>query len=99
MIESDRERASNRIWWLVPLTIVWTNLHGGFLALIAVLGLAAVGTAAEAWAGRATRADAVRYFGLTFICAASSLVNPYGYGLHVHVVEYLRSDWIRNVIQ
>ncbi len=26
-------------------------------------------------------------------------MNPYGYGLHVHVIEYLRSDWIRNVIQ
>ncbi|MGD1091649.1 MAG: hypothetical protein ABSB35_06600 [Bryobacteraceae bacterium] len=99
MLEADRRSPSRRIWWLVPLTIVWTNLHGGFLALIAVLGLAAVGTAAEAWAGRATRAAAVRYFALTFICAASSLVNPYGYGLHVHVVEYLRSDWIRNVIQ
>src|SRR6185436_7105767 len=24
MIESDREHASRRIWWLVPITIVWT---------------------------------------------------------------------------
>ena len=28
-----------------------------------------------------------------------SLVNPYGWNLHRHVLEYLRSDWIRNVIQ
>src|SRR5579871_5866666 len=39
MLEADRKSPSNRIWWLVPLTLVWTNLHGGFLALIAVLGL------------------------------------------------------------
>ena len=51
MIESDREQNSRRIWWLVPLTIVWTNLHGGFLALIAVLGLTTIGTALEVWLG------------------------------------------------
>jgi len=41
----------------------------------------------------------VRYAKLTLACAAASLVNPYGWNLHRHVVEYLRSDWIRNVIQ
>ena len=50
------------------------------------------------WA-RAQWRDAVRYARLTAACAAASLVNPYGYGCIVHVVEYLRSDWIRNVIQ
>src|SRR5580700_1865341 len=49
MVESDREKQSKRIWFLVPLTVVWTNLHGGFLALIAVLGLTAIGLALEAW--------------------------------------------------
>ena len=51
MIEEDRQRPSSRIWWLVPLTALWTNLHGGFLALIVVLGLATVGSAIEAWFG------------------------------------------------
>ena len=104
MIEEDRKRPSSRIWWLVPLTMVWTNLHGGFLALIVVLGLATVGSAIEALLGNGfgshgTIRDAVRYAKLTLACAAASLVNPYGWNLHRHVAEYLRSDWIRNVIQ
>jgi len=41
----------------------------------------------------------IRYAMLTAACAAVTLVNPYGYGLHRHVLEYLRSDWIRNVVQ
>jgi hypothetical protein len=104
LIELDREKQSRRIWLLVPLTIVWTNLHGGFLALIAVLGLCAVGTAieafaaGEAWGGLWWR-SAVRYLGLAAACAAASLVNPYGYQLHLHMYQYLRSDWIRTVIQ
>jgi hypothetical protein len=99
LVEADRQKPSNRIWFLVPITIVWTNLHGGFLALIALLGVASVGLAVESWLGRGSFRNAIRYGALTCACAASSLVNPYGYQLHVHVLEYLRSDWIRNVIQ
>ena len=100
MLEADREHPTARIWWLVPITAVWTNLHGGFLALIATLGLAALGTAIEALLDRKTSwRNAVRYLGLTAACSAASLVNPYGYHLHVHLADYLRSDWIRSVIQ
>ena len=100
MIEEDRKRPSVRIWWLVPLTAVWTNLHGGFLALIAVLGLAAAGSAIEAWFGSVgTIREPLRYAKLTLACTAATLLNPYGWNLHRHVIEYLRSDWIRNVVQ
>lgn len=100
MIEADRARSSRRIWLLVPLTVVWTNLHGGFLAVIAVLGLTAVGTAVEAWLGGGrTLRDALRYLQLTVACGLASLINPYGWNLHLHVQEYLRSDWIRNAVQ
>jgi type IV secretory pathway VirB2 component (pilin) len=103
MIETDRKESTaasaRRLWLLVPLTIVWTNLHGGFLALIAVLGLTAVGLAVEAVIRRGDFRNAVRYAVLAAACAAASLVNPYGYRLHMHVAEYLRSDWIRNTIQ
>jgi hypothetical protein len=100
MIEEDRRTPTAKIWLLVPLTIAWTNLHGGFLALIVVLGLATVGTAIEAWFGsQGTLRAAVRYGKLTLACCAATLVNPYGWNLHRHVLEYLRSDWIRNVVQ
>jgi hypothetical protein len=99
MIEADRKKASGKIWWLVPMTIVWTNLHGGFLVLIAALGLAAVGSAVEAWLSSGNFHSAMRYLVLSISCALASIVNPYGYQLHIHVIEYLRSDWIRNVIQ
>ena len=111
LIEADRVRATRRIWWLVPLTAVWTNLHGGFLAVIAVLGLTAAGTALETLLEAPAEVrlkvegllgalrSAVRYVGLTAACAAASLVNPYGWNLHIHVGQYLRSDWIRKVIQ
>ena len=104
MVECDRENRSRRIWLLVPLTIVWTNLHGGFLALIAVLGLCAIGTALEAWCAKEAWGglwwrNAARYAALAAACAAASLVNPYGYHLHQHMAAYLQSDWIKTMIQ
>ena len=96
LLVRDRQRRDRVVWLLVPLTCLWTNLHGGFLAAIALVGFAAIGTGLEDfrdWRGY------VRYLALAGACAAASIVNPYGIQLHVHVAEYLRSDFIRNVVQ
>jgi hypothetical protein len=99
MIEADRRRPGRAVWLLVPLTAVWTNLHGGFLALIALVGCLAAGSAAEAWLNSRSLAQARRYGLLAAACGAASLANPYGIELHRHVASFLRSDWIRAAIQ
>ena len=70
--------------------------------MIACIALLAAGSAVEGWlagtAGKGWRL-ARRYSSLGAACAAATLVNPYGYHLHVHVLAYLRSDWIRKVVQ
>ena len=40
-----------------------------------------------------------RFAGLSLACTVATLFNPYGYGLYVHIVPYLQSDWIKNMIQ
>lgn len=93
LIEADRRRPSGRIWLLVPLSLLWTNLHGGFLSLVACLGLVALGSAlAKDWSAMK------RYALLAVGCFAVSLVNPYGYQLHLHILAYLRSDWIKEAV-
>jgi hypothetical protein len=93
MIEADRRNRSTRIWILVPLTIVWANLHGGFLGLVACLGLVSVGALLSK-----DQAAARRYATLAAVCLFASVANPYGYHLHQHIVAYLRSDWIREAV-
>ncbi|MEZ5399545.1 MAG: hypothetical protein R2729_07730 [Bryobacteraceae bacterium] len=104
MVEADRRQSSWKIWLLVPVTIAWTNLHGGFLALIACLGLVVAGEAAEAvW--RRLRGEpldwsrTIRYGLVLAACSAATLANPYGYHLHQHIAAYLNSDWIKDVVQ
>jgi hypothetical protein len=92
IIESDRRAPSRRVWWLLPIAVLWANLHGGFVVLLLLLALTALGQLAE-------RRDALRYALLTAACGIVTLVNPYGIELHRHILEYLRSDWIRNSVQ
>ncbi len=99
MIESDRRHPSARIWLLVPLTALWTNLHGGVFALFPVLAVLCAGSALEWRLGRLPFPAVLRAAGLTLACAAATLLNPYGWRLHRHVWEYLQSGWIQSAVQ
>lgn len=104
MLEADRRNPSRAVWLLVPLTAVWTNLHGGFAIFLVCLALFAAGIAIESFLGRnqlgRNQWHAVRRYGfLLAACSLATLLNPYGIQLHLHILEYLRSDWIRNLVQ
>jgi len=87
LIDEDRRRRGRVVWLLVPMAALWANLHAGFVALIATLVLLAAIERSQ------------RYAGLAVACAAATLVNPYGWRLHAHVVEYLMSPWILEHVQ
>ena len=94
ILDRDRLRHSTLVWILIPLTALWTNLHGGFVSIIACTALIAAGNLlSRRWS------DALRYGALTAGAMLASLVNPYGYQLHLHVYQYLRADWIRNMVE
>ncbi len=102
LLRADRRQPGRQVWLLVPLTILWTNVHGGFVAILACLGLLVAGVAAESWLAGARRLSdftaAIRYAKLLAACSAATLLNPYGIGLHRHIVEYLGADWIKKVV-
>jgi len=85
---------------LLPLgTVLWTNLHGGFIAGIVVVGAYGVGEtlkivfSADSAVRRAAWRAATAYFGTALACLAASLVNPYTWRLHVHLFQYLRDPY------
>jgi hypothetical protein len=99
VVEADRRKNTGWVWLLIPVTAVWTNLHGGFLIFLAILGVLVVGSAVEAWLGMPRWPDVRRYSALLAGCSLASLVNPYGTALHVHIYAYLRADWIKELVQ
>lgn len=84
---------TRKAWLVVPLAALWANLHGGFVALVVSLAVMASGRALER-----NRKQAVRLGLLAAACAGASLLNPYGYRLHAHLLSYLRSGWIQEAV-
>jgi hypothetical protein len=105
---SDSSR-SWPLWTLPALMVVWVNVHGGFLIGFALLGIYWVGAVWQ-WfglkeerfedalqkirAGRSIRALAL----IGILSGAATLVNPYGFNLHVHIYHYLTNSFLMDHI-
>jgi hypothetical protein len=101
VITSAEENNPKVIWCLPALTVVWTNLHGAFFVGVMLL----CATTAEHLIRtvlRKTETDFEefrRYSSCALACAAATLVNPYGWRLHEHVLRYLRDSKLLDNIQ
>jgi hypothetical protein len=96
VLETSRSaRSKRRLLWLPLLMILWTNLHGGFLLGFVLLGIYLIGDLLQLLQCRTSEQHAVvrksilTLGAITGLCAVASLVNPYGFKLHVHVYQYL----------
>ncbi|HZT29912.1 MAG TPA: hypothetical protein VFA33_08520 [Bryobacteraceae bacterium] len=85
-----------RLLWLLPLlTVVWTNLHGGFFVALLLMVPYAAGefTGIMAAPGKRQYGQAWKkaqpYVLAALGCLLASLLNPYTYHLHQHVFEFL----------
>lgn len=93
-----------RLWFLPALMLLWVNVHGGFVVGFVLLGLYLLSNTIQYFRCRSAedlprRAARLRTLGMaTGISLLASLINPYGYQLHVHVYRYLSSRWLMNHI-
>jgi hypothetical protein len=92
MIACDRAARGRWIWLLPAIVAVWTNLHGGFAAVFTLLGARIIEDIFR------RREALFRSVSLFLLCAGSTFLNPYGWKLHLHLVSYLRSDWILSFV-
>lgn len=78
------------IWWLPVLSAIWVNVHGGFLAGLAIHAAVGVAYAWRAWFEPNTRPalGAITLVGI--LAGLATIVNPYGWEMHrmlwVHLV-------------
>ena len=98
-----------RARWLIAtplLMILWTNLHGGFLAGLIIL---AAFTAGEVLRGlfateneeRRAALQRAKWFGAAGLTsAAATLVNPYTYHLHEHIYRFFSEPYhLQNIVE
>ena len=80
LVDFERRRIGiRRMAWLIPICILWTNLHGGVLGGIATIALAVIG-----WAilRERTAAEVFWLVVIIFGCAIGTLMNPLGFDMH-----------------
>ncbi len=95
--------------WLLatpPLMILWTNIHGGFLAGLIILAGFAAGEALRAMFAaepqeRSLAIQRAKWFGAAGLAsAAATLVNPYTYHLHTHIYRFFSEPYhLQNIVE
>ncbi len=89
--------------WLPLLTLLWVNVHGGFLVGFGLLAIY-FASAFVKWIAApkdddgalAQRLKAVFLAGI--LSFAASFANPYGYHLHIHIYRYLTDHFLMDHI-
>jgi hypothetical protein len=91
-----------RLLWLVPISIVWTNMHGGALGGLATTALALGGWTVYWLLGReGPIRDASQFLAVAAVlaaCALGVLVNPYGTGIIHTWLSIMESAKLREII-
>jgi len=100
-------RTGNRrlLWWLVPLLLLWANMHIQFVVGLVVLGAAVMEPVLARFVpfGMADEPSRKTPFGhmlaVFAACVAATLVNPYGYHLYEVALALVGQSGLWNLIQ
>ena len=91
-----------KLLWLVPIMLVWTNMHGGFMAglvLIAIAWTVEFSMSYLAWKKSVRTMARKRLRWLTLVGALAglaTLLNPNGLGLHIYNLQAVTDPFIQN---
>jgi hypothetical protein len=96
------DQSRDRLYWLPALTVLWVNLHGGFVLGFALLAIYLIGGAIEYFAHRERREETTSWLKqvgmITALTFVASFINPYGHHLHVHIYRYLSDRFLMSQI-
>ena len=96
--DRDRVRPRKLFACLVPLAVLWTNLHGGFLSGFMLIGIYLLGNAVrwvkdDAASRPAARRRVITLALLGVACALATFINPNGWKLHEYILSFLRTPY------
>ena len=81
LVERHLVRGGKAIWWLVPLFLLWTNFHSGFVIGLGFIAIILVAELVGGWLHMPDPAPRERLRPLLFVLIASiavSMINPNG---------------------
>lgn len=98
LLARDTYRGRAPLWLMIPIMMLWANLHGGFIIGIATLLIYTAVTAAGGLVQHRGHARELRLSLIAFASIAAALVTPYGVGTWTAVIHALRNPVTRVAI-
>ncbi|MBV8445757.1 MAG: hypothetical protein JOZ92_07570, partial [Candidatus Dormibacteraeota bacterium] len=89
-LERYLTRGSRAIWLLVPMFLVWSNLHSGFVIGLGFIALVVIAEALAPYLGMPGPAPVRKLRPLLLLllaCAAVSMINPNGPGILLYAFQ------------
>jgi hypothetical protein len=104
VLRDAEEGRTKALFWLPCLMVIWTNTHGSFFVGIVLVLTSALGEAIQGFWVKGQLWPAVyRTCRPYLLCAAGCMVvtilNPYTWHLHYHIVKYLGDAKLLDNIQ
>ena len=85
----------HKLFWLIPLYVLWTNIHGGMVGGVATIGMTVMGWCLAKLIGKETPITRYRQIiplvALVIACALTGYVNPFGAELPRQWFSVIRS--------
>ncbi|MBV8527192.1 MAG: hypothetical protein JOZ75_02645, partial [Candidatus Dormibacteraeota bacterium] len=81
LVERHIVRGGRLVWLLVPLYLLWSNLHSGFIIGLSFIALVVIAELAGRWFSMPdpARSSRLKTLGLVLLaCTAASMINPNG---------------------
>ncbi|MGH7642596.1 MAG: hypothetical protein ACRENX_06220 [Candidatus Dormibacteria bacterium] len=95
LLDAYRRRPNRRLLiWLIPMFVIWGNLHGGFVVGLGAIGVFLVGEAISRWLNdenSLTLTQLRDLVGALVLSALAAMVNPNGWGLYLYPLHLLLS--------
>ena len=90
----DEDPPVRSVFWQLPvLFLLWANLHPAFVLGLVLLAVYGVTFFAEAFQQREARIKLLRTVILFILCAAATIINPYGWKLHLSILSLAASSF------
>ena len=97
-----RGESQKSIWFLIPLMVLWVNLHAGWVLGLALIGLTLAGLVLDVLFGTESRAmlrqRAPALLGVLIACGAAICVNPNGTRMYSYPFEILTSGSLMGLV-
>ncbi len=93
LFDRYQERGKTTLYWMAPITVLWVNLHGGFITGLGAMGLFLLGNVSTRGSnGRESSLTIKRTLIPVALSLLSLVLNPYG----LELLEFLGKDLLLN---